>query len=183
MRISHHHLILGACAISIVSLLVAIVSISFAMKEPRESASSVLQIEDTIQAPEPGPLSADNPASKLFHTSEKLSTMGGLVQSISRTEITVGSESAPQTVRIDSSTKIYQRGAEKSSEKYDAEFAEFSALLRQAAGATEVFVAPDRFETTPLSYSDISKGDLVLIRTVGEGELTAIAIYRLPPVQ
>lgn len=186
MRLSHHQLILIACSVSVTSLIVAIAAISYAVKSGniiRDPLAAIAPPNSTLSVPEPIELTPDNPAYQLMHTKTPLSTVGGLVISISETSVVIGPESTAQTIRITSDTEVYARGKEKTQEEYDKEFAEFDKLAKQAAGTTEVFVAPDRYRNTPITTADIAPGDLLLAKIDETNQSTAVAIYKLPPVQ
>lgn len=183
MRLTHLQLVLVACGISTISLVVAVVSIVYATNRQAAHPMDLIPAPEIARAGEVRALTPDNPAYQLKHTQNRLTTVGGLVISISPSAVVLGPESASQTIRITSATEIYLRGEEKSKEEYDKEFAEFDKLLKSAVGTTEIFVAPDRYRNTPISVADIAAGDLLLVKIDDTSAPVAVTIYKLPKTQ
>lgn len=180
MPSSQHRLVMIALSIAGVALVVALVAVAQVV-QLKGVASGALQSNGASRVI-PLELTPDNPASKLPH-SENVGFAGGPVVSITDTQVTVGISNETQLVALTPETEYYEQGPQKTREEYDQEFAAFQEILRYAAGTTEIFMAPERFKTIPLTRSDIAIGDILNIRTDGAVPPTALTIYRLPSTQ
>lgn len=69
---------------------------------------------------------------------------------------------AAQTLAVTSQTEIYAKGAQKGSAEFQKEMAEFQQKM-QYADTNDIYVAPDPYEHTPLSLSDLHTGELVIV--------------------
>lgn len=180
MPISQHRLVVIALAVAGVALVVAMVAVGQVVQLTSSAGGQTQSTGSSHLAPLE--LTPDNPASKLPH-SDNVGFSGGPVVSITDTQVTVGVPNEMQTVALTAETEYYEQGPLKTKEEYDREFAEFQKILKFATGATEIFMAPERFKTIAIARSDIAVGDILNIRTDGEVPPTALTIYRLPSLR
>jgi hypothetical protein len=116
----------------------------------------------------------------------------GTVESVSGAGIGVkvssqGQESpSAMHVAINKDTEIYTRGKQKSDSEYQKEMLAFLAGIEADTDTSVNYLAPDQFEHTPLSLSDIRAGDGVLVTPAAEpagGTVTALKIEKLSQAQ
>lgn len=167
--------------LSVLACGVMLIAISYAFSVFRAPVAAA-----PVTTAEQIPFTPENPA---YHL-PRVASLGGIsgpVSAITKSGITIGTGEGMEIIRISSETKVYQKGGAKDEQAYQEELAAFRALVVQAGGTDEIFIAPDRFETTPLSLEDIDVGDVVEIRTegttVGVSEPHAITIFRITATQ
>ena len=128
-----------------------------------------------VPIPEPKALTADNPAAKLPHA-EGMRPVSGTVKSASGSEIILTAGNSEQTIAIGPATKLYRQGKQKDIATYQKEMQAFQDTLKNAIGATEIFVAPPPYETTEISVSDLKSGSSVQALVGGDGTTVQMTV-------
>ena len=164
-------------AISGVSLLVAIGAIVFAVSGRGQVSPQDLK---QVSIPEPKALTADNPAAKIPHA-PGLHSVGGTVKSASDSKLVLTVGNDEQSITVGSATKLYRQGAQKDPTAYQKEMQAFQVVLKNALGATEIFIAPAPYEMTSASLSEFTPGTNALAMVGADG--VAVQIVIMPDAQ
>ncbi len=167
-------LLIGALALSVVSIIIATIAVAYVTRKPQQMQSGYVEPQKVTE------LTQENPAFQLPHASG-FGMLIGQVADVSGSTLTLTLGSTSISARISTETAVYAQGADKSPAQYEKELDAFRTTLRYAAGSDQQFFAPDRFETTMLSLTDLAVGDFVRVRTDGSNQPTALVIYRIPP--
>lgn len=168
---TNHQLLLGSAVVSVVSLIVAISAMWYAVSVGSEPAQE-LQEANTVSGPVE--LTEENPASQLPHY-DRVVPIRGEVVATSGSSLQLRSNNGEIDIQVNAATKIYAQGSRKDEAAYEEEMAAFREAMRSTNGIQEVFIAPSPFEKQEIALADIHAGDVVHVISAGIEDLRAMA--------